>query len=258
MGSGNIKKFELKLGRTGLIILITGMTVLLCLSFILGVGVGKNIDTYPEKISSLPQSVLALFWRPAKIASQQGIMDSKENPPNKGNMDLAFHNALTNQKTPSIQKLPAVEKKPNDNVTTDQKVAPHIKSAVLPPQEEMVSSKGEPDEKKILDSERSPAEIKSRTKEVLTPVSPAGSLFIIHVASLKDKAKASQINGTVTTLGYSSKIVKVDIKGKGIWYRVIATGFKTKAQALSAVEKISKKVKTNCIIRSADMDVEKN
>ena len=39
MGSGNIKKFELKLGRTGLIIVVAGMTVLLCLSFILGVGV---------------------------------------------------------------------------------------------------------------------------------------------------------------------------------------------------------------------------
>jgi len=230
----------------------------LCLSFILGVGVGKNIDTYPGKISSLPQRVLALFWRPAKIASQQGIMDTKETQPNKGNMDLAFHNALTNQKTPSIQKLPAVEKKSNDNVTTDQKVAQHIQPAVLPPQEEVVSAKGETDEKKTLVSEKSPEAIKSRTKEVPTPVSPAGSLFLIHVASLKDKTKAKQINETVTTLGYSSKIVKVDIKGKGIWYRVIATGFKTKTQAQSAVENISKKVKTNCIIRSADMDVEKN
>jgi len=71
MGPGNIKKFELKLGKTSLFIVVGGMTVLLCLSFVLGVEVGKNIDTYPEKISSMPQQVLALFWRPAKVASGQ-------------------------------------------------------------------------------------------------------------------------------------------------------------------------------------------
>ena len=83
MATGNIKKFELKLGRAGLIIVIVGFSALLCAFFLLGVTVGKNIDTYPEKIASLPQRVLALVWRPAKIKAQQNLTDHKTIPPNR-------------------------------------------------------------------------------------------------------------------------------------------------------------------------------
>jgi cell division protein FtsN len=254
MASGNIKKFELKLGRIGLIIVIGGMAVLLCLSFILGVGVGKNIDTYPEKISSVPQQVLALFWRPAKVASNQKIMASKESQPDKGNMDLTFHNALTSQKAP----LPAAEKRPDNSVLTAQKVKPQMSPAVLPPKEETVPPKEEVSAEKVPASEKLPAENKSKVKEVPTALHPDGPLFLIHVASLKDKTKANQINKAVAGLGYPSKVLKVDIKGKGTWYRVIATGFETKMLAKAAADKISKKVKVNCIIRAAGGDTDKS
>ena len=205
----------------------------------------------------MPQRILALFWRPAKVASEQKIMESKEAQPDKGNMDLTFHNALTDQKTPSIQQQPVVEKKPDVAVVADQSQQ-QATPAVLPPQEEAVSKKEDASEQKGRVSEKSPAENKSKIKEVPTTVPPAGSLFLIHVASMKDKAKANQINKTVVGLGYPSKVSKVDIKGKGTWYRVIATGFETKAQAQAAADRISKKVKTKCIIRPAAPDAGKN
>jgi cell division protein FtsN len=260
MGSGNIKKFEVTLGRTGLIIVIGGMTVLLCLSFILGVGVGKNIDAYPNKISSVPQQVLALFWRPAKVAVQQKITESTEAQPDKGKMDLTFHDALTGQVTMPIQQLPAAAKKQDNAMVTEQKVKPQKLPAPvpLPLKEEAVTAKKEAPEQKVTVREKSPAEKKSKIKEVSAPGHPAVSLFLVHVASLKDKAKATQIHKSVATLGYPSKNVKVDIKGKGTWYRIIVTGFETKAQAQAAVDRISKKVKTNCIIRPADAYAGKN
>ena len=251
MGSGNIKKLELKLGRTGLIIVIIGMTALLCLSFILGVGVGKNINTYPEKISSLPQQLLALFWRPAKVADEQKNRATMETQPDSGNMDLTFHDTLTGQKTLSIQQPPVAEKKPDNAMVKDQKVKPQKPTVVLPPQEEA-------SELKVTVSEKSPVEKKSKINEVSTAVRPAGPSFIVYVASLKDKDKANQINKTVATLGYSAKVVKVDIKDKGTWHRVIVMGFETKAQAQTAADRISKKVKTNCIIRTAGGDAGKN
>ncbi len=259
MGSGNIKKFELKLGRTGLIIVIVGMTVLLCLSFILGVEVGKNMTTYPEKISSVPQQILALFWRPAKVAGEQKNIASTVAQPENSNMDLKFHDTLTGQKTLSIQQPPVVEKKPDeDAMVKDQKVKPQKPPAVLPPKEEAVSQKEEAPDRKVMVSEKSPEEKKSKIKEAPTAVQPAGSSFLVYVASLQDKAKANQLNKTVATLGYSAKVVKVDIKGKGTWYRVIVTGFETKAQAQAAADRISKKVKTNCIIRTAGGDAGNN
>jgi cell division protein FtsN len=249
-----------KLGRTGLIIVIGGMTVLLCFSFILGVGVGKNIDAYPNKISSMPQQVLALFWRPAKVAVQQKITESTEAQPDKSKMDLTFHDALTGQVTMPIQQLPAAAKKQDNVMATEQKVKPQKLPvpAPLSLQEGVVTTKKEASEKKVTVREKSPAEKKSKIKEVSAPGHPAVSLFFVHVASLKDKAKATEIHKAVATLGYPSKNVKVDIKGKGTWYRIIVTGFETKAQAQTAADRISKKVKTNCIIRPADAYAGKN
>jgi len=249
MGSGNIKKFELKLGRTGLIIVICGMSILLCLSFILGIGVGKNMDTYPEKISSIPQQVLAFFWRPARIESGEKNVESKQAQSGKGNMNLAFHNALTGDKAQSIQQPPGSGKKPDDGIAEDQNARPEMPSAVTPERVDAGSPKQEASGQQAADHEKLRPETNSKIKEAHDPIKETGSLFVIHVASMKDKTKANQIQKTVVALGYPAKVTKADIEGKGTWYRVIATGFKSKALAQTAADKISKKVKTNCIIR---------
>lgn len=257
MSSGNIKKFELKLGRTGMIITVAGMAVLLCGSFILGVSVGKNIETYPDKISSTPQRILSFFWRPAKIASQQGGAESGEASAGKGNIDLAFHNTLTGSKTLPIQPQPAAEKVPEKEVAIDQNATapaapePKAKKEEIAAKQEVESSGKDVIAEKIIAANKS-----QKKEESAAPVS-TGAAYFIHVASLKDKSKAEQINKAVADLGYKSKIIKTDIKGKGIWYRIIATGFETKAQAKAAVDKISKKVKTTCIIRQTGTDADK-
>ncbi len=252
MGTGNIKKFELKLGKTGILITVFGMAALLCASFILGVAVGKNIDTYPEKISSLPQQVLAFFWRPAKVAVNQ--TQAKEAVSDKGNMDLTFHNDLTQSKTPSIQSPPVVEKKQETTVVADQKAAIPVPPVNLPVEENITKKEAAPVPPKAGDEKSIPV---SKAPDKESSVT-SGALFIIHVASLKEKNKADQIHKSVVELGYKSKVVKVDIKGKGIWYRVLVPGFETKAQAKAAVDKISRKVKTNCVIRTAGTDADKN
>jgi len=166
MGSGNIKKFEIRLGRTGLIIVIGGMTVLLCLSFLLGVGVGKNIDTYPEKISSIPQQFLGFFWRPAKMAGGQRVAGKTEAKPDSGNMDLTFHKALTSQQTVPIQPLPDAEKTPDDAaVMGQQSLAP----APLPRKEETVSAKKEADGQKVSAGEKLSAETNRKQKKIHLP-----------------------------------------------------------------------------------------
>jgi cell division protein FtsN len=253
MSSGNIKKFELKLGRTGIIIIVAGMTVLLCASFILGVAVGKNIDTYPAKISSLPQQVLSFFWRPAKVAVSQNQIS--EAATDKGNMDLTFHNDLTQSKTPSIQPPPVAEKKPDTIVTPDHHAGTPVPPPVNSPEEEGVSKKETAPVRSKAAVEKAVPASKSHDKGSSVA---AGTSFIIHVASLKEKRKADHINKLVVELGHKSKVVKVDIKGKGIWYRVLVPGFETKAEAKAAVDIISRKVKTNCVIRPAGADADTN
>ena len=258
MSTGNIKRFELKLGRTGIIITIAGMAVLLCGSFILGVTVGKNIDTYPEKISSTPQRILSFFWRPAKVGSQQNIAESKDPNAGKGDINLAFHNTLTGSKTLPIQSPPVAEKNPEQEAAVDKKAAPPAVPETKVQKEEAAAKQEVVAPRKDVIAEKIVADSKSQKKEEPSAAASSGASYFIHVASLKDKSKAEQINKTVADLGYKSKVVKTDIKGKGIWYRVIATGFETKAQTEAAVSKISKKVKTTCIIRQASTGMDKN
>ncbi|MBP7341473.1 MAG: SPOR domain-containing protein [Smithellaceae bacterium] len=243
MGTGNIKKFEWKLGKTGLVLVISGMAVLLCLAFLLGVGVGKNIDSYPEKIASAPQRFLALFWRPSKVAVAVKKPAGEDRGEDKSGMDLAFHDALTTQKIPSIEQAPA------DSKTDADVVADIIARAPPPPPPE--PRREEP----VAPAEIPVAETKTDVSAAAGEV-PSGSPtpYVVHVASLKDRAKAAQISKTVDAMGYASKVVKVELKGKGTWYRVIAAEFENRARAQAAADKISRKVKTQCIIRP----VEKN
>jgi len=252
MGSGNAKKFEWKLGSTGLIIVIIGTAILLCLSFLLGVGVGKNMETYPEKISSVPHRILSFFWRPARVAVPEKPPDIRESKAEKDTKELAFHDALTSQKLPPIQQQPAEAKKAESDVMEQiiaDRQAPKADEA--PKAQEVASKEAHPESQTV----KKPTEAKKTPgNEASAHVSSPSTAYVIHVASLKDKAKAGQIHKTITAMGYTARIVKADLQGKGTWYRVMATGFASKAQAQAAAEKIDRKAKTRSIIRPAASD----
>lgn len=58
MASKNFKNYEFKLGKLGLILFITGMSMLLFAVFVLGVFIGKDMDTMPGKIvSDIPGAI---------------------------------------------------------------------------------------------------------------------------------------------------------------------------------------------------------
>ena len=255
MASGNIKKMELKLGRTGIIIVILGMSAFLCSAFLLGVVVGKNIDTYPEKIASIPQKALALIWRPAKTKATPDIVDSKsaEGQPKAGeSLDLTFYNTLTSKKG-EVKDQPLTEKKIVET-PPPQTDLPQPKRE----EKEIIGGTGLETKKQITAVDETAGDKNKReVKEVETPVAAGKQTFIIQAASLKEKAKAIQMSKSLTASGFKSRVVKIDIKGKGTWFRVIVSGFDERAQAQAAADKIAKKTKTNCIIRRVDADKKK-
>ena len=246
MASGNIKNFELRLKKLGLIIVISGMAALLCFVFLLGVDVGKNIDTYPEQMATLPRRVLAFIWHPAKIQQE----DSKDGE----NIDLTYYNTLTSKKG-MAKEQPVAPKKDSGETQSPPATASLAKS-----NEENLSigASSEAQKKSAAIKEITKGENKPKTKE--TPASaPANKQkFIIQAASLKEKAKAYQLNKKIAALGFEALIVPTEIKGKGTWYRIIISGFDNKAQAQAAAAKISKKTGTNCIIRNVDSNLKKN
>jgi cell division septation protein DedD len=248
MATGNIKNFELKVGKAGLIIIVVGMAVLLCTAFLLGIDVGKNIDTYPDKIAALPQKALALVWQPAKIRAAQISQDNKS-VQNKSATDekfsLTYHEDLTNKE--GVIKAEAV--------TENQPL-------VLPP-----DNKGETAANNFnVDNKNQPAPVNEKTrekgdikpKEIAPIIASDKHKFIIQVASLKDKTKANKIIKKIDSLGFTSQVVKFESKGKGMMFRVVVSGFEDKVQADEAAQKISQKTGTSCVIKCVDNEDKKN
>jgi cell division protein FtsN len=249
MATGNIKNFELKIGKTGLIIMVAGMAAFLCGAFLIGVDVGKNIDTYPEKIAALPQRALALVWRPARVSVAQSATDNKggQHPSaaEGGNIDLTFYDALTTKK--GIVKTESV---------------PDKQPLVVQPQKIEEAPKGnfniEAQKPMQPVNEKNKAKEEIKTKESSAENTAGKYKFIVQVASLKEKKKADQMGKKVASLGFKSEIIKTDIKGKGTMYRVVSTGFENKVKAQDAAKKISSKTKTDCLVKSADNTTKNN
>ncbi len=257
MASGNTKNFELKLGRTALAIVIVGMAVLLCGTFIFGVAVGKNIDTYPGQIASVPQKLLALVWRPAKTRAVQTAAENKaaqnqmkvqEEP------DLTFFNTLTSKKgMAKEQTIP--DKKPAIEVPAIQPLLPQptndVPAASITPNPAV---KKQP----AATSGTALDEIEAKIKEAEPEATAKGEKFVVQVASLKEKTKANQLNKILSTLGYAPRVVENNVPGKGKWFRVVIDGFASRANAQTAAEKISGKTGAHCVIRRMNTAVNSN
>lgn len=268
MASGNAKNFEIKLGRTGLVIVIVGVSALLCGIFLFGVSVGKNIDTYPENIASLPQKLLALVWRPAKIRVSQTVENNKtvqNQPKAQEEPDLTFFNTLTGKKgvakeQPIPDKKPAVEAPvavqplaPRQNDTTAA-ASVNSGSEVKKPLAAKTTT-GDKDEVKRKEakpaavSKKAEDEIEAKIKEA-EPAKPVkGEKFAIQVSSMKEKAKATELQKKLAALGFNPRIVENNIPGKGKWFRIVVESFPSKASAQAAAEKIAKKTGVSGIVK---------
>lgn len=248
MKSGNIKNFELKIGKAGLIIIVVGMAVLLCTAFLFGVDVGKNIDTYPDKIAALPQKALALVWQPAKIRAAQSAPDNKSGQHQSATeekFNLTYHKDLTSKE--AILKTGSVtEKQP----------------LVLPPQngEETVTGdfNGETQNQPVPVNDKTKEKDEPKENEIKKNIASNKQKYKIQAASLKDKTTAYKMSKKIASLGFMSQVIKVDIQGKGTLYRVVVSGFEDKVQADEAAQKISRKTGTDCIIKSINREIKNN
>jgi cell division septation protein DedD len=262
MGSGNAKNFELKLGRTGLVIVIVGMAALLCSTFLFGVAVGKNIDTYPEKIALLPQKLLALVWLPAKIKIAQteaGNKAAQNQPKAQEEPDLTFFNTLTGKKGMAKEK-PIPDKKPViEAPPAVQPLSPQPKSksdttaAAITPGSEVKKQQAE---KKTSGTDGD--EIEAKIKEAEPAAVAQSGKFSVQVASLKEKISAAQLSKKLSTLGYKPRIVENNIPGKGKWFRVVVEGFSSKVNAQTAAEKISGKIGVHGVVKRIETTVKSN
>lgn len=224
MAAKNIRNFELKLRKTGLMVLIAGMALLLCGVFILGVEVGKGLDAYPEKISSLPKKIFAIISKPSRIDPVQDITEHEKDIDGVSDTDGAVYKDDKN----SSEQLKSAEGQ--DNVEDSDKIATIIAADKNEKQNTVLVAK---------------AKETQVNKKVI-------SKYMVHAASYQQKEKAYLLNKKIAGLGYEPKVIPVQIKNQGTWYRVVVPGFVSKEKANIAAQKISAKTGADCLVRAAD------
>lgn len=271
MAMKNIRTFEFKLGKLGLTLLITGVGVLVFAAFVLGVSVGKDIDTYPEKIvKGIPRLIsegIAFVFPKAK-------RDGEGKAPDKAALDLTFYDTLTKKGTAATGMIdqenkdetstPAVIVAPAPPAVTAAPTQPPVPSTpsapAIPPAPGTFSPPSVPTVKDASPKPAVPVATGSLPKakagsEPAPPVAaPAGANnFSVQVVSYDEAAKANQLQKKLRTLGYKAEVSEMDIAGKGKWYRVMVNNYQTRKEAEKAAENMNNKIKgLNCIVRQGD------
>ncbi len=273
MAIKNIRSFEFKLGKLGLILLITGMGILVFGAFVLGVSVGKDIDTYPDKIV---RGIPRLITEGIGLLSSKGKSAGDSKAQDKASLDLTFYDTLTKKgtaatelivqenkdetSTPAVIVAPAPPAVPaTPSLPSAAPVAPNTN---LPP-----AAPGTKSMPTVPTAKDVPPKPVNTMPAVTPPKAKVGAAepkyqgagiatsayFSIQVVSYDERAKANQLQKKLQGMGYKAEVSEMDISGKGKWYRVMVNNYQTRKEAEIAADNIKKKVSgLNCIIRQGD------
>jgi cell division protein FtsN len=237
----NTRRFEFKLGRIGLIFFLLGISSLLFGIFLLGVTVGKNIDTYPEKIARfLPDKMKTLINLPPDAA--EPVMatrdEVKQETPPEPDPDLTFHDTLGKRKADTKGMAP-------DGMFPRKAPAGggNEKIPLSPP--EPLTPAVQP---------KSAAPAPAAEKEPPVKEKPAvREQFLVQVVSYQEKSKAETLVKQISAMGYPARTEMIELPDKGKWFRVVMGAFSSRPETQKAVEAVSRKNKgLNCVIRSVE------
>jgi len=262
MAPENKRPFEVRLRKSGIITLVSGMSGLLFVFFLFGVVVGNNLDVYPEKISrQLPvqflqwcgllendKTVLAVADRHAEKQKNQGaekipevVVRHVQHDRQKPEKDAASQvSAPTPQAKPSPAPSQAKESTPSQ--AKQSAPAPQAKPSPAPPQAKQSipapqakpspAPQTKPPEKKTGEAAKSDKE--KQTEK-----------YLVQVTSCKDRKIAEEVVVKIAGVGFKGQITVVDLHEKGIWYRVTIPSFKSRNEAAEAAQKVDNVLKGN-------------
>ena len=211
MTSRNLKNFEFRLGRRGIMLFAVGMSLLLFFVFIIGVMVGLHIDAYPEKIAGLPDIIRKRLYNPAVNTGRINPGGEKTKIPLPGDAGNVV---------PLPDSLPLEEEEPTAPPGLEEKKSSPAASP---------SGKGKEDD---------------------TQPPKVGEKYFVQAGSFQNINKADELSNKIIPLGYKPRVATTEVPGKGKWSRVVIEGFETKEEAKKAAGVLSEKIKSvNCIVR---------
>jgi cell division septation protein DedD len=240
----NVHRFEFRLGRTGLILFVAGVSVMIFGVFLLGVTVGKNIDAYPGKIARyLPERFISLIRPPTQPPDPDIVAEAERKP--ESPLDLTFY------KTLGKRKADGQDGKDREPESPLLKRAPEKGAKELPPPPSAPLSVAVP-----VPAPASPAIQPKPSSPAPTPQADApakSEKFLVQVVAYQQKSKADALVKKIAAMGKPARMESTELPDKGKWYRVVMGEFSSRGDAQGAVDVLSKKIKgLNCVIRPVE------
>jgi cell division septation protein DedD len=266
MALKNRRLFELRLGKSGLILFIIGMSSLLFCGFLIGVVVGKHMEAYPEQyafgLMGLVRDRL-LSAAPEAVKKEGG--DAEEET-----FNLTFYDTLGGAKkkgaAPGSRGGDTSSKAPDATAgqaappaKTQSKETPAAPPEAAAGQTAPPATAGEEGQKRQNTSVAGPAGAAGTGPPPSQPPAPqaktappAAGRFEIQVAAYREERQAQRMVKRFAALGFSPHVVVKDFPEQGRWYRVIVAGFESREEANEASERIVAKFRgIKCVIRPA-------
>jgi DedD protein len=266
----NRRVFELRLGKLGLTLFIGGMSLLLFSFFLIGVVVGKNLETYPERYSTgiaelIGNRLFTIQPQAGKTALPEAEPAAKEEPagqdaevvPTGSEPPGGKKGMIAPEGPPATVEEKAAEADarqtlPSGGALRPEKAPPASvvgETHRLPPGAEREGAAKKavpvPEGKPAVDS----GVKKPTVAEIAAP--PQGG-YEIQAAAYRERAQADQLVKKFADSGFSSQVVAKEIPGKGQWFRVIIGGFENREKAQAAADQLTGKVRgLKCVIRPA-------
>jgi len=268
--------FELRLGKLGLILFVSGMSLLLFSMFFLGIVVGKHMEAYSERFSpgvaelirdrlfaSAPQTGKAA---PSTEAGKRDVPAGGEE-----SFGLTFYETLGGKKggAQAAKTAGAVKDQPPE--TSAPVSVPTGKPSLSEPSAGSAGGavgntdlpvpgrEGDGKKTNLLPEKKAAMESGAKVSAAMPAgiptdgrATPEKGRFQIQVAAYQESRKAEQMMEKLSPLGFASRVVMKDLPGKGRWFRVIVGGFENREKAKAAADQIAGKIRgVKCVILSS-------
>jgi cell division protein FtsN len=258
--------FELRLGKLGLILFIGGMSLLLFGLFLLGVLVGKHLETYPDQYArGIPDLLRERFFSAA--GKKDGAYKTRregqaQSADDEEDFDLTFFDTLAGKKREPAKGGPPRPVKPEEAETAllpaagaaASPPAPADKAAasLVRPLVGGVNAANPPEARGERNGPETPTPAPVEGPPVTAKAPPGKGLFEVQAAAYREKAKADQLAQKLRDIGFSAQVVMRDIPEKGRWFRVIAGGFDNREKAQVVAKQMALKIKgLKSVVRAA-------
>ncbi|MBX6423943.1 SPOR domain-containing protein [Thermosulfurimonas sp. F29] len=201
------KRFRIELGFLGLVFVFLLLVCLFLWMFILGVWFGERM------VGKGPSPVAEKTLRKEKVPEE---VPAEEVSPPPGVLAPGRLSPPPTEKSPAPGGAPSAST-PETSVPSEKAPAPSVEAP----------SKPAPSPK--------------------APVKPREPYFTLQVASFRDPAEAERYVRIFRDRGYAAQVTRVNIPGKGIWYRVYVGRFASRDEA----EKAYRRLRSEKLVKKA-------